>query len=515
MTKLFQVMIMYHNIQKFKKDGLSAVRIGQRLGIDRRTVKKYLAMSEEEFLKFKQKQARKKLLDSYEDFLRIRLDDCPEASSAQAHDWLKEHYPDFITVNEKTVFNFVLSVRDKFGIPKPFICRDHAQVEELNYGKQAQVDFGEYNMTTQCGCRKKVYFFSMVLSRSRQKYVVFRDRPFTTLSSIDAHEKCFQFFQGVPEQVVYDQDKLMLVNENSGDLILTDEFRKYIQHRGIKPHFCRKADPQSKGKIENVIKYVKYNFLRGRKYIDIDTLNGQVLEWLHRTANSKTHSTTKKIPVQEWAIEKECLKPFCDMFCSSPASYPYTVRKDNTIAYNGNFYALPIGTYKGEKTKVNVRITDNNMVIYDIGNNEIANHNIHSGKGRLVGGSNFRRDYSLKIDQLMDETAARFKESEQVKEHLQQIRLNNPRYIRDQLLLIRKLTTQYDMEVMNEALNLSMQNKILKASDIESLAKKLSAEANTAQTQKQLPIEIKTLNKAVFKIIPDKSDISDYKNLMN
>ena len=515
MSKLMHLLIMYHEIQRLKRDGFSVAWISREVVLNRRTVKKYLTMSEEEFLEYKHRQLnRKKLLEPYEDYVQSRLEDCPQASSAQVHDWLKEHFDDFARVNEKTVFNFVLYVRDKYGIPKPFNYRDYAQVEELPYGRQAQVDFGEYNMTTEYGKRKKVYFFSMVLSRSRQKYVVFRDSPFTTVSAIDAHEKCFQFFQGIPRQLVYDQDKLMLVDENKGNLVLTDEFRKYVRHRGFKLHFCRKSDPESKGKIENVIKYIKYNFLRGRKYIDIDILNGQALDWLHRTANAKKHAATKKIPEHEWITERDYLSPTGDIFVANQTSRSYTVRKDNTIAYKGNFYRLPIGTYRGDRTIVSVKNADDHVVIYDTNNNEIARHKLYSGKGRLIGNNNFRRDYSLKIDQLIDEVSDRFTDPVLSKDYLQQVHRDNPRYVRDQLLLVRKMTEMYSMGVMSGALEFCVQNKILKVTDMESLAKKISIESNNAQTDPQEPIQVKTLNTSVFKIIPQKSNISDYKKLM-
>ena len=134
------------------------------------------------------------------------MENCEDASAAQVHDWLKEHHSNFIDVNEKTVFNFVLYVRNKYGIPKPFNNREYEQVDELPFGKQAHVDFGEYNMTTDEGKRKKIYFFSMVLSRSRQKFVWFSGNPFTTLEAITAHEKAFYYLEGIPGRMVYDQD---------------------------------------------------------------------------------------------------------------------------------------------------------------------------------------------------------------------------------------------------------------------------------------------------------------------
>jgi transposase len=74
----------------------------------------------------------------------------------------------------------------------------------------------------------------------------------------------FAFLGGILLTVVYDQDRTMMVDENLGHIILTETFRKYAKARGFQIHFCRKADPESKGKIENVIKYVKINFLTNR-----------------------------------------------------------------------------------------------------------------------------------------------------------------------------------------------------------------------------------------------------------
>lgn len=515
LTKLMHYLLMYHEVHRLKREGLKAAQIARELATDRRTIKKYLTMSEEEFMDLKYSQLeRRKVLDQYQEFVKTRLERFPDASAAQVHDWLKEHFVELIPVSEKTVFNFVLSVRNKHGIPRPFSCRDYAQVAELAYGKQAQSDFGEYNMTTEDGKRKKIYFFSMVLSRSRQKYVWFREHPYNTLSAIDAHERCFQYFMGIPHELVYDQDKLMLVDENKGDLILTEQFRQYTSYRKFKLHFCRKADPQSKGKIENVIKYIKYNFLRGRIYVNIDILNGEGLAWLNRTANAKTHAATKKIPEQEWWAEKEHMMPYDYIEFVQQSLKTYTVRKDNTIAFKSNFYLLPSGTYQGGETRVQIDLADDNsIIIYDADKNEIARHKVFSGKGKLIGNSNFKRDFSSGIEKLLNEVSSSFKYPEMAINYLQQLRIENPRYIRDQLLLVRKMIQTYDMALMNQSLDVCIQHKIFKATDMESVVKKLKAQIGNNPSAE--PVTIKTLNKASFKIIPQKSNISDYNNLMN
>src|ERR1039457_3261213 len=116
------------------------------------------------------------------------------------------------------------------------------------------------------GARKtaagRIHFFVMMLSRSRMKFVQFSEVPFTTHMTIDAHEEAFKFFGGIPQEIVYDQDRLLLVEERMGELLLTNEFKDYVFEQEFQLHFCRKADPQSKGTVEGVVKYVKNNFLR-------------------------------------------------------------------------------------------------------------------------------------------------------------------------------------------------------------------------------------------------------------
>jgi transposase len=143
-------------------------------------------------------------------------------------------------------------------------------VEELPYGKQAQaqVDFGEYNMRNTCGNRVKVFFFILTLSRSRFKYVWFTNRYFTSLLAVEAHEKAFAFIRGVPLEIVYDQDKVFMVSENGGDIILTDTFRAYTREQSFSLYFCRKSDPESKGKVENVVRlHIPVTLLRNTQLI--------------------------------------------------------------------------------------------------------------------------------------------------------------------------------------------------------------------------------------------------------
>jgi hypothetical protein len=513
MNHYFNQLIMYHEIHKQNRAGKQPSQIASFLGMDTRTVKKYLAMSEQEFDAYQVKlEQRTKKLALYEDFVFRRLSDCLEASSAQVHDWLKECHPDFEDVSIKTVYNFVLYIRNKHKLPKVFDNRQYTQVVELPYGAQAQVDFGEYNMTDTEGHRKKVYFFAMVLSRSRYKYVCFSDTPFTSLMTAEAHENAFAFFGGIPSEIVYDQDKLLLVSENVGDLLLTEVFRSYHQHRGFDLYFCRKNDPQSKGKIENVIRYIKYNFLRGRTFYNIHTLNAQAMDWLTRTANAKEHASTCKIPALEWATERSYLKPLLNTYIMQQDEQAYGVRKDNTIQYKGAKYTLPIGTYQGPSTKVFVQQQEDMLIISDSQSRLIAKHPVSSLKGVLVRNNNHLRDHSRKVAELIQQASSLFSDTQAATNYLEQIRVSKPRYARDQIKLIANLADKYTKEDMDRTLKYCIENNINRATDFEPVLRTLANDpvVPTKSNENSLPIDKKR-----YKIYPQKSNISDYKQILN
>ena len=70
------------------------------------------------------------------------------------------------------------------------------------------------------------------------------------------------------------------------------------------------------------------------------------------------------------------------------------------------------------------------------------------------------------------------------------------------------------MEIANQALMFCIENKIYQATDMVSVAKSIQVRLSQDDTIKQ-PIDIKTINQTAQKIIPEKSNISDYQSLMS
>ncbi len=510
--------IMHHEIQRLSMMGFSAIKIANHLVMDSRTVLKYLRMTSQEFeLHLLKSEERTKILSPFENFVKDKLTIYPDASTAQIHDWLKEFHQDIPKVSARSVYNFVMFVRQKYNIPVVQQTREYFPVEELAYGEQSQVDFGVFNMRISGSeKRKRVYFFAMVLSRSRMKYVWFSDNPFTGEHVCMAHEKAFDFFGGIPKVIVYDQDRTVLVDENLGDYILTETFKKYTRTRNFTLHFCRKADPESKGKIENVIQYVKKNLLNNRPYHDIETLNVEAISWLGRTANFLPHNYTKKSPDSEFMIEKTFLIPYTPMTIENKDTKMYHVRKTNTIAYKSNFYSLPIGTYLGQGTSVKVKELNGLIEISNLKDDPICIHKLSFLTGQTIVNSHHKRDTSSSIEQLKDQISSCFTEKNLAMQFLNQIHKTYPRYTRDHLQTILRALSEMEVkrELIDKALEFSLKNELYNGSEFKQvLAVFLSQEDSVKPNAKIILLDHKNLEKA--NQIPHKSNIEDYEKIVN
>lgn len=300
---------MHFTIHQLKQKGLKISQIARKLNISRNTVYKYLSMNPDEFHQFLDHLAtHSKKLDPYEQQMVQWLQDYPDLSAAQIWDWLKERHPS-LKIGASTVRSYVRQLRQQYGIPKSFQQRQYEAIPDPPMGEQIQVDFGETKLKNRQGNDVRLWFITFVLAHSRYKFVHWQDRPFTTRDVIEAHELAFAYYGGMTKEIVYDQDHLLLISENYGDIILTHEFASYVRERGFRLHICRKQDPESKGRIENVVKYVKQNFARHRLFTTVDQLNEDCLAWLGRTGNAVIHHTTKKIPAEVFVIEKQHPSP--------------------------------------------------------------------------------------------------------------------------------------------------------------------------------------------------------------
>ncbi len=491
---------MYMEIKQLKEQGFKIRRIARKLGISRTTVYKYLERSPQEMAAWAAAtKTRTKILDPYELLIHTWLSENPDMSSAQIYDWLMEKY-DHFTVGESTVRSYVRELREKYAIPKETHQRVYEAVPDPPMGQQLQVDFGKTNQKTPQGKHIKMYFITFVLSHSRYKYVEWMDRPFMTKDVIRMHEHAFQYFGGMPKELVYDQDA-------------------YREARKLNVYFCRKADPESKGRIERVVGFVKDNFAKNRVLQNIDQWNESCMAWLERTGNWKVHNTTKKRPIEVFTLEKHHLKPVIKEISISTvdSSITRTVRKDNTIIYESNRYSVPLGTYQKDK-KVYIEITaDNRLVIREQSEGPvIANHLITFERGKLIQDRQHTRDRTKGIGAYIATVSTHFTDGETATAFLEEIHQRYPRYMRDQLGIVLKVSKAADQTVRDEALRECMKRGVYSATEFSDVLAYIQRQLQQ-NGAKQVDEEIKALHDIDLSDLdtePDTRELAPYLDVL-
>ena len=505
---------MYMEIQKLKALGFKKTSTSRKLGIDFRTVKKYWDMSAQEFeLQKETANVRVKKADDFRDDMINWLTQYPDMTSAQIYDWLVEKYGDGVSFAERTLRDYVAELRLTENIPRVEGYRQYEAVVDPPMGYQAQVDMGQIWLKNAKGIRVCVYCFAMVLSHSRYKFVYWAEKPFTTASFIEAHEKAFAFFGGRTQEIVYDQDKVLAVSENHGDIIYTEGFENYRSILKFKVYLCRGNDPESKGRVEAVVKYAKYNFADHRIFKNIDILNEECIAWLNRRANAKEHDITKKIPAEVFSLEKEYLQPVPQFrTITSGKSITYLVRKDNTVMYHSNRYRVPKGTYRSG-LQVKILIEGVSLTIVDNETGEIyARHTISSEKGRLIPLSHEDRELNHKLIELYERALTFFKDKQTAVTFLTAIKKEKQRYFRDQLVVIIRTCENNESGSVSKALSYCHQHNLYSAGDFKE-ATQYYEELNK-MSDRSSPLPKPTISDK-YKMIQTKvRDISEYKKAM-
>ena len=168
-------MSIYHEIHRLHRLGFNKSQIERKVGVNRDTVRKYLAKDFKEMSEWTYTlQNRAKKLDPYADIILEWLKEHSDLSAAQIEDWLLEEYPD-LQVGSSTVRSYIKHLRDQYAIPKRKKIRQYEAIPEVEMGAQIQVDWGQTKQKTRSKEKIKLYFISFVLSHSRYKYLEWLD----------------------------------------------------------------------------------------------------------------------------------------------------------------------------------------------------------------------------------------------------------------------------------------------------------------------------------------------------
>jgi len=353
-------------IRDLYSQGLNISEIARETGFDRKTVKKYL--NQKTAPEPQKHLTRSSKLDPYKPYILEKLKEGPYTAARLFHEIQKVGFDG----GETIVKDFVRKVRPQQGVPA--VLR-----YETKPGVQAQVDWGELGTVEVDGKLKKLYCFNMILGYSRMRYVEFT-LSIDTSTLIQCHLNAFQYFGGCTQEILYDNMKQVVIRRalKSSDSEWNAQFEDFFKCFGFIPRLCRPYRPQTKGKIESTVGYVKRDFFLGGKFSSLENLNHQALEWLKRV-NSSVHGTTHEIPLERFKMEN--LIPLDQVPTYRVVKIETRkVSRDCYISYLGNKYSVPY-QFAGRTVKLN--ISEGNFQVY-VDNENICEHEILPGNCRVA-----------------------------------------------------------------------------------------------------------------------------------
>jgi len=371
------------DILTLKKKGLSQRKIARKLGISRNTVKKYLENPEFPDSQ-KRKGKRKSLLDPY-------------IGNIEA--WLSEDiaYPGTWIYDRLSNMGF----RGSYEIVKRKVHDLKAERQKIAYmrfetepGFQAQVDFGEFQVENADGSIKKLHLFSMILGYSRRIYGELIERC-DLPTFLDCHIRAFEFFGGVPEEILYDRMRNVFIGKIAGKNKFNDTLMGFALHYGFKPEVAPSYAAWVKGKVERPYRFIREGFWRGYGFVCLETANWDLQAWLEKK-DKRIHGTTHEVVCIRFAREVPHLNALPRQAFDTSYRVYRKVHKDCTVRFESNSYVVP-HTLVGKK--IILRVKDGIMRIFS-DDSLIVTYEIPEGKGRLVQDKRFYD--ALKKDQEMN-----------------------------------------------------------------------------------------------------------------
>ena len=219
-------------------------------------------------------------------------------------------------------------------------------------GEAAQFDWGEVKAVVG-GQLTVLNIGAMQLCKSRKSYA--RAYPSQKQELLfDIHRRAFEHFGGVPRRVIYDNLKTAVKKILKGNhRKLQERFVEFSSLYLYQADFCNPARGNEKGRIENLVGFIRENFFVPiPKFTTLEELNDRLLSFLISVARTKIHpESPDKTRHDVYEEEKGSLIPLpahgyecCRVTHAAVTSY-------STIHFETNQYSVP-GEYVSKTVQV-------------------------------------------------------------------------------------------------------------------------------------------------------------------
>jgi transposase len=147
-------------------------------------------------------------------------------------------------------------------------------------GEQAQIDYGQLGrwLDPVTGKLRTVWAFVMVLAYSRHMFV----RPVLRMDQrawTECHVEAFTFFGGVPARLVPDNLKTGVDKPDLYDPKINRSYAELAAHYGCLIDPARALKPRDKARVERPMPYVRDSFWRGREFTSLAQMQAGAERW--------------------------------------------------------------------------------------------------------------------------------------------------------------------------------------------------------------------------------------------
>jgi transposase len=239
--ELIMILDLHHQ-------GLSVSAIARQMGVDRKTVRTYIAKGLEPPA-YKKRPPAPSLVDRFEPYLCERLAAYPTLTARRL----------FREIKERGFSGGYSIVRDRVRDIRPAPSAGYEVRFETPPGQQAQVDFARFEVefVDEPGLKRIVWLFSMVLGYSRliwARFVLHQDLQ----SVLRCHIAALEAIGGAPRTILYDRMKTAVIGEDADGLVVYNRaLVDLARHYGFQPRACRPYRAKTKGKVERPFRYIR------------------------------------------------------------------------------------------------------------------------------------------------------------------------------------------------------------------------------------------------------------------
>jgi transposase len=412
--KEITVMDIYEIIRRWH-DQQKIAHIAKALGYDRKTIRKYIELAQQQGLSQQQPLPDKEQL-----IHRLNQAIVPPKRPQQAQQLLARFLPEITDlvnakcnpVKPKIAFEVIgekydLSGKVSYSSFKNFVRNNQIAISpdkatcrlEVEPGSEAQLDYAKVGLLwdPEVDKNKTVHAFITTLSFSRHKFVEFTFKQ-DQQRFVASHINMFEFFGGVPHRLLLDNLKNGVIKPSLYDPQLNRTYQELAEHYGCFIDPCRVRHPKDKGKVERDVQTVRQQFrklLLIHPSLRLAQANQLIQQWLINDYGQRDHGTTHWKPYPTFSEQEQPqLKPLPTQPFDLSQWKQAKVHPDHYIQFNNKAYSVP---HRFVGKTVWVRGTHKIVQIYDHGQ-LIKQHAIPKGY-RQTDVNDFPPNFQAVLDQ--------------------------------------------------------------------------------------------------------------------